>query len=237
MRLPVPPRDLRPDLRARHARHAVLHRVPEAEGRRCLVVGGGEIGLEKVEGLLACDGDVTLIAPEAVPELEQLAAEGSIALGAARVRRPDGPRGHLHGHRLHRRHRRQHRRLRRRRAPGDARQRRRRAAAVQLHPARHRAHRPAGDRDLDRRRVARAGQADEARGRRAVRRGVRAARRACSTTSRGWAKGTLPTYQERKEFFEGIVNGEPDPIALLRSGDRQAVRDLIDGARIAVAPA
>ena len=25
-------------------------------GRNCLVVGGGEIGLEKVEGLLACDG-------------------------------------------------------------------------------------------------------------------------------------------------------------------------------------
>jgi siroheme synthase-like protein len=48
-------------------------------GRRCLVIGGGEIGLEKVEGLLACDGEVTLISPEAVPELEQLAAEGSIA--------------------------------------------------------------------------------------------------------------------------------------------------------------
>src|SRR3954465_2689536 len=48
-------------------------------GRRCLVVGGGAIGLEKVEGLLACDGDVTLLSPEAVPELEQLAAEGSIA--------------------------------------------------------------------------------------------------------------------------------------------------------------
>src|SRR5207302_11032502 len=48
-------------------------------GRRCLVVGGGEIGLEKVEGLLACDGEVTLIAPEAVPELEELAREGSIA--------------------------------------------------------------------------------------------------------------------------------------------------------------
>ncbi len=27
-------------------------------GRRCVVVGGGEIGLEKVEGLLACDGRV-----------------------------------------------------------------------------------------------------------------------------------------------------------------------------------
>src|SRR3954468_20969197 len=47
-------------------------------GRRCLVVGGGEIGPEKGGGLLACDGDVTLIAPEAVPELEALAREGSI---------------------------------------------------------------------------------------------------------------------------------------------------------------
>src|SRR3954462_9640866 len=48
------------------------------KGRRCVVVGGGEIGLEKVEGLLACEGDVTLIAPDAVPELRALAAEGSI---------------------------------------------------------------------------------------------------------------------------------------------------------------
>src|ERR687887_862722 len=47
-------------------------------GRKCLVVGGGEIGLEKVEGLLACDGDVTLVAPEAVPALHALANEGSI---------------------------------------------------------------------------------------------------------------------------------------------------------------
>src|SRR5579884_2072628 len=48
-------------------------------GRRALVVGGGDIGLEKVEGLLACDADVVLVAPEAHPALEQLAAEGSIA--------------------------------------------------------------------------------------------------------------------------------------------------------------
>src|SRR2546430_8523477 len=47
-------------------------------GRRCLVIGGGDVGLEKVEGLLACDGEVTLIAPEAHPELVQLALEGSI---------------------------------------------------------------------------------------------------------------------------------------------------------------
>ena len=48
-------------------------------GRRCLVVGGGEVGLEKVEGLLVCDAAVTLVAPHAHPELERLAAEGSIA--------------------------------------------------------------------------------------------------------------------------------------------------------------
>ena len=53
---------------------------------------------------------------------------------------------------------------------------------------------------------------------------------------RGWAKGTLPTYQDRKAFFEGIVNGEPDPIALLRAGDEAAVRDLIAAAQRSHAP-
>ena len=48
---------------------------------------------------------------------------------------------------------------------------------------------------------------------------------------RGWAKGTLPTYQDRKAFFEGIVNGEPDPIELLRAGDEAAVRELIAAAQ------
>src|ERR1039457_4467949 len=48
-------------------------------GRRCLVVGGGEVGLEKVEGLLTCGGAVTLVAPQAHDELARLAAEGSIA--------------------------------------------------------------------------------------------------------------------------------------------------------------
>ena len=45
--------------------------------------------------------------------------------------------------------------------------------------------------------------------------------RCCSTRSRGWAKGTLPTYQDRKEFFEGIVSGDPDPIELLRARRRR----------------
>ena len=36
-------------------------------GRRCLVIGGGDIGLEKVEGLLACDADVTRDRPGRAP--------------------------------------------------------------------------------------------------------------------------------------------------------------------------
>src|ERR1700749_3361109 len=47
-------------------------------GRRCVVIGGGDVGLEKVEGLLACDADVTLIAPAGHPSLVELAGEGSI---------------------------------------------------------------------------------------------------------------------------------------------------------------
>src|SRR6185369_9233590 len=47
-------------------------------GRRCLVVGGGAVGLEKAEGLLACGGDVAVVSPDAGPELAALAAEGSL---------------------------------------------------------------------------------------------------------------------------------------------------------------
>ena len=50
---------------------------------------------------------------------------------------------------------------------------------------------------------------------------------------RGWAKGTLPTYQDRKQFFEGIVGGDPDPVALLRAGEEEQVRELIARAQSA----
>ena len=49
--------------------------------------------------------------------------------------------------------------------------------------------------------------------------------------ARGWAKATLPTFQERKAFFESIVGGDPDPIALLRDGDETAVLALIEDAK------
>src|SRR5213082_1883893 len=47
-------------------------------GRRCMVIGGGDVGLEKVDGLLVCDADVVLVAPEAHEDLQRLATEGSI---------------------------------------------------------------------------------------------------------------------------------------------------------------
>jgi siroheme synthase-like protein len=48
---------------------------------------------------------------------------------------------------------------------------------------------------------------------------------------RGWAKSTLPTYQDRKTFFEGIVNGEPDPIELIREDRERELLDLIGRAK------
>jgi len=199
-------------------------------GRRSLVIGGGEIGLEKVEGLLACDGDVTLIAPEAVPELEQLAAEGSIAWERRDYAGPADLEGMFMviaatddtdtNIRIYE----------------DA---ERRAMLVNvvdvpplcnfILPAIVRtgplaiAISTAGASPALAKRMKRqiAEQYGEPYARLAI----------LLNEARGWAKSTLPTYQDRKEFFEGIVNGDPDPIELLQRGDEQAVRDLIAAAQ------
>ena len=142
-------------------------------GRRCVVVGGGEIGLEKVEGLLACDGRVDADRPRGRARAATARRRGLDRVDPARVR-DRRPRGDVHRDRRDQRHRRQHRGLQRRRDARDARQRRRRPAAVQLHPAGDRAHRPAGDRDLHRRRLTRPGQAHQVPDRRHLRRAVRA---------------------------------------------------------------
>src|SRR5215213_6531940 len=47
-------------------------------GRRCLVVGAGSVGLEKVEGLLACDAAVHVIATDACDEVRELARAGDV---------------------------------------------------------------------------------------------------------------------------------------------------------------
>ncbi|MBE3076070.1 MAG: bifunctional precorrin-2 dehydrogenase/sirohydrochlorin ferrochelatase, partial [Actinobacteria bacterium] len=48
---------------------------------------------------------------------------------------------------------------------------------------------------------------------------------------RPWAKERLATYEDRKAFFDDIVKGPVDPVALLRTGDEGAVDELISNAK------
>jgi precorrin-2 dehydrogenase/sirohydrochlorin ferrochelatase len=203
-------------------------------GRRCVVIGGGEVGLEKVEGLLACDAEVTLVAPEAQPELVQLALEGSIRwerreyAGAAdlegaliAIAATDDTDLNI-------------------RVFHDAEARSMLVNVVDVPPLCNFilpaivrtgplavAISTAGASPALAKRMKReiADQFGEPYANLAI----------LLNEARGWAKATLPTYQDRKEFFESIVNGDPDPIELLRDGDIDAVRDLIADAQRAAA--
>ena len=44
----------------------------DLQGRRCVVVGGGTIGAEKARGLLACGADVTIVSPTLDESLRSL---------------------------------------------------------------------------------------------------------------------------------------------------------------------
>ncbi|HKP90264.1 MAG TPA: bifunctional precorrin-2 dehydrogenase/sirohydrochlorin ferrochelatase [Thermoleophilaceae bacterium] len=198
-------------------------------GRSCLVVGGGDVGLEKVEGLLACDGDVTVIAPDACDGIRSLADEGSIRWERRAYRQGD-----LDG------------RLMAIAATNDTDvniavydEAERRAMLVNvvdvpplcnfILPAIVRtgplaiAISTAGASPALAKRMKR--EIAESYGEPYARLAV------LLNEARGWAKATLPTYQDRKVFFEGIVNGDPDPIELLRAGDEAAVRELIAAAQ------
>jgi siroheme synthase-like protein len=204
------------------------------KGRRCLVVGGGDIGLEKVEGLLACDADVTLVAPEAHPALRELAEEGSI-----RWERRSYERGDLDGCLI---------------AIAatndtdvniavfsDAERRAMLVNVVDVPPLCNFIL-PAIVRTGPLAVAISTAGASPALAKRMKREIAElfgepyADLAVLLNDARGWAKGTLPTYQDRKEFFEGIVNGDPDPIELLRAGQAAEVRDLIAAAQRAHAP-
>ena len=199
-------------------------------GRKCLVVGAGDIGLEKTEGLLACDGQVTVVAPEVTnAEIQRLADEGSITL----ERRPF--------------------------EPEDLRDSFMAIAAtndtdvniavynaaeelamlvnvvdvpslcnfilpaiVRTGPLAIAISTAGASPALAKRMKA---EVSEMFGE------TYAELAQILNDHRGWAKGTLPTYQDRKAFFEEIVNGDPDPIVLLREGRRGELDALIDGAR------
>jgi len=205
-------------------------------GRRCLVIGGGALGLEKAEGLLACDGDVTLIAPDAVPELVAYAEEGSITWEQREYAGPQDLEGIFMviactddtdtNIRIYE----------------DAERRAMLVNIVDVPPLCNFIL-PAIVRTGPLAIAISTAGASPALAKRIKRQvaeefGAEYARLAVMLNEvRGWAKGTLPTYQDRKAFFEEIVNGEPDPIALLRRGDEDAVRDLIAAAQRMHTPA
>jgi precorrin-2 dehydrogenase len=198
-------------------------------GRSCLVVGGGDVGLEKVEGLLACDGDVTLIAPDAVPVLEEYAREGSIRwerrafedsdlddrfLAIAATNDTDVNISVYEGA-----------------------ERRSMLVNVVDVPPLCNFILPAIVRSGPLAIAISTAGASPALAKRMKREiaegfGEPYARLAVILNdARGWAKATLPTYQDRKEFFEGIVNGDPDPVELVRAGREAEVLALIEAAK------
>jgi siroheme synthase-like protein len=65
------------------------------EGKRCLVVGAGLIGLEKVESLLRCGAFIRVVAPDAVARVQQLSAKGEIEWLARRYEPADATGFHL----------------------------------------------------------------------------------------------------------------------------------------------
>jgi len=199
-------------------------------GRKCLVVGGGDIGLEKAEGLLACGGSVTVLAPAVHPELEQLAEEGSIDWDQREYSGPadlegcfmviaatDDSEVNIGIY-------------------YDAEKRAMLANVVDVPPLCNFIL-PAIVRTGPLAIAISTAGASPALAKRMKREisalfGEEYARLAVMLNdARGWAKGTLPTYQDRKEFFEGIVNGDPDPIELLRRGEETAVLAIVESAK------
>ena len=206
------------------------------KGRVCKVIGGGALGLEKAEGLLACGGDVTVVAPEVGPELEQLAREGSIQWEQREYAGPsdldrtfiviactDDTDVNIGIY-------------------DDAEERAMLVNIVDVPPLCNFIL-PAIVRTGPLAIAISTAGASPALAKRMKREiselfGEEYARLAIMLNeARGWAKGTLPTYQDRKAFFEEIVNGDPDPIALLRAGDDAAVLDLIAAAQRTHQPA
>lgn len=204
-------------------------------GRRSLVVGGGDIGLEKVEGLLACDGDVTVVAPDLQPELQRLADEGSIQW-IAREYEPADLEGTFmviaatNDSEVNIK------------VYDDAEKRAMLVNVVDVPPLCNFIL-PAIVRTGPLAIAISTAGASPALAKRMKTEisqlfGEDYARLAVMLNdARGWAKSTLPTYQERKDFFEGIVNGDPDPIELIRAGDEQSVLDIIAAAQQAHTPA
>jgi precorrin-2 dehydrogenase/sirohydrochlorin ferrochelatase len=193
--------------------------------RTCLVIGAGPVGLEKIEGLLAADAHVVVVAPEAEPAVAELAREGSLIWHRRPYEEAD-----LEGALLVFA------------ATSDTelnvrvfRQAERRAMLVNVVdvPPLCNFIMPAIVRNGAVSIAISTSGASPALAKRLKREIAEqfgepyAVLAELLNDIRGWAKESFATYQERKVFFEELVNGDPDPIALLRQGNEQAVRELI----------
>lgn len=47
-------------------------------GKRCVVIGAGEIAAGKVEGLIRCDAEIAVVSPRAVPYIQEAARGGKL---------------------------------------------------------------------------------------------------------------------------------------------------------------
>jgi precorrin-2 dehydrogenase / sirohydrochlorin ferrochelatase len=194
-------------------------------GRRCLVVGAGAVGLEKIEGLLVCDAEVVVVAPEAEREVVELAESGAVEwrrrpytaadlegcfLVVAATSNTDVNIA----------------------VSGDAEARAMLVNVVDVPPLCNFILPAIVRRGPIAIAISTAGAspalAKRMKSQIAELFGEEYATLALMLNEvRGWAKTTLPTYQDRKAFFESIVNGEPDPLDLLRRGQEPAVKELI----------
>lgn len=202
-------------------------------GQRALVVGGGRVGLEKINGLLVCDADVVVIAPDVEWEVAALAEQGRLGL----VRERFDP-SHLEGALLVIA------------ATADtavntavyeAAVERNMLVNVVDVPALCNFVLPAITRSGPIAVAVSTSGASPALAKR-IRREIEekvgpeyAQLAMLLDEQREWAKSTLATYDARKVFFESIVEGDPDPVALLREGRLEDVRALIERARSRVA--
>lgn len=200
-------------------------------GRRAVVIGAGPVGLEKIQGLLAAGADVTVVATRAVEEVQNLAQRGLIEWTRRPYRSSD-----LDGCLL---------------AVAATSDRSLNEsvsrAAEELNmlvnvvdvpdlcnfilPAVHRegplavAISTAGASPALAKRMKRetAGSFSSAYARLAV----------ILEDLRPWTKANLDGYAARRDFFEAIVNGDPDPIDLLESDHEDELRRLIESRQAA----
>jgi precorrin-2 dehydrogenase / sirohydrochlorin ferrochelatase len=198
-------------------------------GRRVVVVGAGTVALEKIEGLLTCGAVVRVVAPEAEETVARLAGDGVIEyrartyashdldacfLAVVATPHPDVNR------RVH--------------DDAEARSMLVNVAdvpslcnfilpAVLRRPPLGVAISTGGASPALAKRMR--DEVDDAFGPHYARLAV------LLNEVRPWARTTLATYEARKEFFDAIVNGDPDPIELLRNGNEESVHALIAEAK------